>query len=133
MDTRLDSTRVERELLRRRRPKPKSFAPGSLRGSSSSSSSFKLTKTDHFLPPSLGRLIGHRPWSVRPFVQCTDFICGLRHHCRRQAKILMCTWRSERPPAESESRPPRNASQLKSHFPNATVGLKHPRFPISHF
>ena len=63
-------------LLQRRRgrPKPKSFAPGSLRGSSSPS--FTLTKTDHFLPPF--------DWPS----QCTDFICG-------RSKIPMCNVRSD--------------------------------------
>ena len=61
---------------RRRRPKPKSFAPGSLRGSPSSSSAFTLTKTDHFLPPF--------DWPS----QCTDFICG-------RSKIPMCNVRSD--------------------------------------
>ena len=51
------------------RPKPKSFAPGSLRGSSSTPPPFRLTKTDHFLP--------FRPPSFDwPLVQCIDFICG---------------------------------------------------------
>ena len=61
---------------RRGRPKPKSFAPGSLRGSPSSSSAFTLTKTDHFLPPF--------DWPS----QCTDFICG-------RSKIPMCNVRSD--------------------------------------